>query len=543
MVRSSPWAATRLRIEVIIDGFHFEAVQFISSFQLNSIPTCSIMVAVGRSVKTLKKAAVHDHFKNIKVQSSVEVYISPQHMDASGADIPHEWHESMIFKGQVTGVGWKRSTSGAQFVIHAEHFCAAFNYSSSLSGGSHPSNQAQFSFGAMTEARLINANSGLGEAQWLPFIPRDEISSGNIGEDLWDLVLEKMIRKVAKEPALDERLRNTDDTEKGNGLILNILDDVNSAKMGMNLGGISDTVIDGNIADYLWNKSFGKADFHQTMWGKILQWAGTFWFMVVPRPEEVLIVPNSGPLRGDHWATLKTSDYVQADMNNSMKQLVRCVGISHTVTTSTGFDTSGAVEGAPTHYDLAAVYPPEPPKRGVAIVKEAPDWLADPVLSWQKSRKTVATPDREVVGSQDGADGDGNEMDPKEDIQKNTEDLQSVMQKLAQQWYVIENLAGRYTEISGRLRFDICPGSTVKVEAGSDPFVANDQLQETYYAQVMGVTTAINSEQQRAGTTFSLAFVRTEEENETDEFTVSSPPLYKEGWYGKEMADGYKPDK
>jgi hypothetical protein len=546
MARQTPFSAVRLRLQVIVDGFNFEAVQYTSSFQVNGIPTCSITLAVGRNVKTGKRATIHDRFDSISVDDSVEVYIIPEFLGASSGAVPTQWSEALIFLGHVTGVGWQRSTGGAQFVLHAEHWCSAFNYSSALSGGSHPSNPSQFSYTAGYVRKSVG--SGFGDASkpnWVPVKTSDEITADNLTGDLWANALEPFIQSVASEDPLDPDLKHPDDPADGNGLILNILDMVNSSNMGMDLGQADGDTIAKNVLTYLSGKSFSNADFHQSMWGKILEWASAFWFMVVPRVDEVLIVPNAGALRGDFWATLKTSDYVQCDMNNSMNQLIRCIGINHTVEYSYGSDTGNSGESTKDMVlkDLGAVYPVPPKKQGIAIIKEAPDWLSDPLLAMFNARASTGTADNNTSGHHDAPKGTGEEMKPMKDIKKNAEGLETILSKFAQQWYTIENLTGRYTELSGRLRFDVSPGSQVKVQAGGDPFIPDDALTQTYYAQVMRVTTLINAEQQRAGTSFNLAFVRTETENESDDFTVSSPPLYTSGWYGKSLVDGYDPDQ
>lgn len=535
-----PWGAARMGLKVTVNGTEFEGIEYSGTFDINGIPQCSVIVAVGRDVKTGKRAAVHDNFDKVLVRDKIEIMITPERLGESDAKVPHLWKSGLLFEGFVTGIGWQRSTGGAQFRIFAEHWIADFNYSSSLSGGSHPSNPAQYSFGSVFPPRGLT-DAGL--AQWMPNIPRNVIFKSMLNAGLWDNVLKKWVELVAKEDPLDERLKAPEDSGKGNGLVLNALPRVKSDSMEMDINDGDESWVGDNVADYLSNRSFGQADYNQTMWGKLLEWANDFFFMVIPRPNEVLIVPNGGPLRGKVQATIKTGDYVSCDISMRMGQIVRCVGISHTTEMSAGLDTGPAVPDSPDIKDLAAVYPDPPKKGGIAIVKEAPGWMQDSVLPYRKSRKSVGTPDGKVTGTAFDPKGTGSPMDPPDTPKDNMKAALSILQQMAQSWYNIENISGRSAEISDRLRFDICPGSQVKIESGGDPFIKGDKLVQNYYAMVTRVTTVINSELQRAGTSFSLAFVRTEKENDNDDFTTSKPALYKKGWYGKELVDGYSPDQ
>jgi hypothetical protein len=104
-------------------------------------------------------------------------------------------------------------------------------------------------------------------------------------------------------------------------------------------------------------------------------------------------------------------------------------------------------------------------------------------------------------------------------------------------------LKGRIGEVSGKLRFDIAPGSSVRVETGRAKNIpaADDQLAQNMYATVMQVSYLVNAEAGQAGTAFTLAHVRTESENKADATSVEKPPMYKRAWRGAPMIKGLKP--
>jgi hypothetical protein len=90
-------------------------------------------------------------------------------------------------------------------------------------------------------------------------------------------------------------------------------------------------------------------------------------------------------------------------------------------------------------------------------------------------------------------------------------------------------LSQRYGEMSGKLRFDIAPGSIIKIKE-PDLRTASEV---TTYAAVTHVSFVINAEQHTAGTSFTLLNLRSELENNDELYTSEKPPLYPDGkWVG-----------
>jgi hypothetical protein len=105
--------------------------------------------------------------------------------------------------------------------------------------------------------------------------------------------------------------------------------------------------------------------------------------------------------------------------------------------------------------------------------------------------------------------------------------VQNVLNNYAQMVYVRESLRGRGGTISGKLRFDIAPGSQVHLLKAPDQFIgAGDALATDLYAQVNRVTIEINAESRRAATSFGLTNLRNSTENSDPRTSASAHPLY-----------------
>jgi hypothetical protein len=440
----------------------------------------------------------------------------------------------MLFDGIVVGTGWQRSTNGANFVIYAQHWLADLHYSSAFSGASHPGNLADFTYAAGYQSTDVKAAGAL-DLGWVPHTDiAGKVKKADLEGDLWENVLKKWMIQVSEQDPIDDRLSDA----TSNTAALDALAKMKSEEMGMtDLDGDSEAI--GNAVVWSLNKAMGRADYNNTLWGKLVgEWSPQYWFTVVPRVEDAYIVPFTGALRGDPWKEIFAGDYVHCELHTGMSQILRAVGIAYPVEFCAGGNTNPG-EHAALRRGLAGLHKATTEK-GLVLVKDPPLWLAEAAQHYKYCKTSCGIlPERIPIRSAYTMEDVGPEQDPPNSPEDNQEEWKGILDKYAHQWFMLEMLKGRQGELSGRLRFDIAPGSQVKIESGRDPFIIGDDLGEPFFASVTRVTCLINSERQRAGTSFSLAHIRNEKENEDDGTSVAEPPLYKKGWRGKELVDGY----
>jgi hypothetical protein len=174
---------------------------------------------------------------------------------------------------------------------------------------------------------------------------------------------------------------------------------------------------------------------------------------------------------------------------------------------------------------MYASYPPpevisnDKQKRGLKLFKQPPRWLEGldaggltALYSTQTRILTTGTPitDATLPGLVNST------IDA-------VEKAKSVVADFAQQLYCNEVLQQRVGELSGALRFDIAPGSIVKIMTPSRDAAKTD---EHVIASVMAVSYVINSERATAGTSFTIAHTKTETESTNEFYSVPRPPLY-----------------
>ena len=100
----------------------------------------------------------------------------------------------------------------------------------------------------------------------------------------------------------------------------------------------------------------------------------------------------------------------------------------------------------------------------------------------------------------------------------------------------------RYGELSGILRFDIAPGSILKIDTPTAENRLTGIGKNFVVATVTSVSFVIDSERGIAGTSFGLGHIRQPNEETKEKFTTAGPPMYSKNpaaptaWYGGPLA-------
>lgn len=547
-----------------------DIIGFNSSFAVNTIPAASLAVAVGKLANHLgllpEAASIHKIQSILSNRPKIRVYLNSKVLSSLGVQrnagavsttspleaigVPSNNPSLLIFEGNVTGVGRGTSTSGtATAVLHIEHWLANLNYASALSATSHPGNPGDLVFSAVLRTRGVDpkaAGQTTASVTWVP-AAADVIVNTAALSDLWGNTLHKwMIAVTNEDPFVIEANTAANDTAP----ILDALERMrpgNPAGVPLavdnNMGADTTPVLEG-ISQSLTAKT-GNNWVNTTLWGKLVgEWAPEYKFSVIPRVSDALVVPFSGPLSGRAWAVVGREDYLYAKIDSHIPQMLRGVGIVRPTQSATGFNQSE------TFFDIANTgfagqYISPAVKTGMIRIKDAPGWLSNVVLASRYSgeaegvRGVVQTP---LEGEGEVADNQG--ATAVQQLRDRTRTMRTFLDNYAHQEYAMERLRSRVGEVSGKLRFDICPGSNVRIEADTaddDPTAA---FQESY-ATVVQVSYFFDAEGQKAGTAYMLDHVHTAAEHfvADNDLVVDKPPLYATGWKGATMMAGIQPEQ
>ena len=518
-----------------------------ASFALNTIPTASLVVAVGRNAITGKAATIHD--AKDKIGPRDKVIVKLEIIPGAGDTGRLASGTYTIFDGFFIGIGYQRSENQANYTLNLVHWVDDLNNSSGINGNWFPGVPHDYAQKSLTDAA---GNTSAGAGPTCKF-NQDIPTLTNVKTDLWELVLKPMFTALAGFSG--RLLQDSNPNVTGNSAALAALKrmpgkakDKYYKPLGMNLDDITSQNFQSSLSQYL-SASINDSFAQNSFWAKLVaEYTGQFLFALSPAVDWVLPIPFCAGLRwkDDSKAKLiRASEYNYASFNANMSQIIESVDILYGHGSATGLEllTRNPSPTRPSYYTPAASWPPikdtdpgaDEFKRGLKLFKQAPEWLShmDPTTlrGWSTvgGARHAATPDR--------ADNVADDLD---DTGTAYKQIRTVVESYAKQFYLTEVLQQRYGELSGPIRFDIAPGSIVKIATPARDKELEDRKNPTEFviASVISVSYVINAERAIAGTSFSIAHTKTEKEVKAGSYySADLPPLYSNAWYNGPLAE------
>jgi hypothetical protein len=272
----------------------------------------------------------------------------------------------------------------------------------------------------------------------------------------------------------------------------------------------------GKLIDFMASSSL-EASLSITLWDNLISWvASQLMFAVVPRVSDALVVPHLPTLR-THFETIRASEIDPIQTTKLTPRQLR------------GVVMSVPMSGSP---DQASINPcgiysyinPAAQGRGLLAYTHAPSWLRDHRTSDMIDVSNLVRPQ--------GKPGDG--PPPTEAANQYADNVRAIVPLFLRSLYHQEVLKHRFITVAGPLRYDIAPGSIVRIECPPEKFTGNPSGSDmVLYGSVTSVRHTISSEPEHCSTGFGIVAVRTEAENHDDAYTTDRHPLYTNLWTGK----------
>lgn len=548
---ADPFVKVKLRLNAIIGGTEFDDIVSMSAtFGLNAIPTASIVVAVGKDHKRNKTATIHTARSKLRPRDPVQVFLEMIPESGDTSKIPGRKYK--VFEGYLAGIGYQRSHNSANFTINVVHWLDDLNNSGALTGNWMPGASYDMAQAALYNVLAEGGALGLGTPTLDP--RRQIVNIGNLQSDLWLNVLQPIYKKIAEWAKGRQQAVPASGAGGGTnsaaigptpggwpGALLRMPG--SGAKyytpVGLNLRGLSGTEIEDCIRMGLQIVDTGSFA-HTTFWNKIVgETAPQFFFAISPSVDWALPIPFFAGLK-QAWKTIHADEYSYANFNANMSQLLESVDVFYPINCSmTNSSGLGSVLGAAGLEKPLGFFPPSVAqnKQGLKLYKEPPGWLSNPV-PWNRNTITTTGEGGPLPGDM-GAPNFGSSTPIVKPPRAMLEMIKrsKVATRLAEHWYKSELLYQRYGEMSGYLRFDVAPGSIIKIETPPRDQKWYGDANHFMHATVTQVSYSINAERAMAGTSFSLAHIRTEDENADNNITAAKPPMFMSSWPGGPLAD------
>lgn len=535
----------KFQLWALVDGAEIELTQTSLSYEMNRIPQGIAVFPVGRKLPGLQPSAAHDIAakENLRVPIKIFLEATPISNNEEASTLNGTY---TIFEGYITGIGYRRGTTRYQLAAQLQHWLVDLNESSSLSESSHPHNPAQFTF----NAAIADPNTGAKLRHFLSrTVAQRHLSLGTIQSDLWGEGIRKWYEDLTGTDRLNVQelgASGNDDPEGLSKAALGRFDD--RFKTPLNIAGADGTALaraiwgDISVSTYdPGNNNTYQAMANVTLWDKLVGDLGpTYMFSVIPFAEKAAVVPFIPGLRtpwnpgnGTKY-TIMGRDLDFVDMNAKLPRALRALGI---------FAGRGFISGAnlkPNDYwkkpHIGGMYVGR--DDGMVMFKQAPRWLSEAVSPFVFSKGTTTANGKAHADNIHPDAGDAPEDATPLEIKEKHETL---MNNMAQALYANEILKGRVGQLSGSVRLDVCPGSTVSIEGAVDRFIKGQTpAGELRYATIVRTSLYFDGESdpQRAGTGFNLAHIRNQKENENDDTSVAAHPLYTTTFPGFHLIEG-----
>lgn len=516
----------------------YALMQYSATFAKNEIPTATCVLGTGTSVSNNNATATPEELAetiNGSVLKKAKIFLrfGPHSYWVPGKDTEWEPKQKCIFEGYVAGLSYTRVGSQIQFTVNLVHRLVDLTFGSLMSGWQHSSNPINLlapaiaqEMGGPSEDCKIGGGAGAPTGTWTigSYLDNTIIDGGT--DDFGKALLDTM-KCLAGTDVFTLDCKDFALPEKPNLEAAEVL-----KSMVSKTGGLKDF-----LHEFVWTIS--------DYMGKLLDDSRglTYWDFLVNKlcPDFVMAViplPSIESSPDDAYAyliadtpglktpykTLYLGDYTNFNLKARLWKPLYAVGImsysDNIAGAQIGNNKQKPIKGA---LCVGGVYPDPSSLEdqvGQFLIMGGPLWLRGTSLisgamkDWgndgNAANDAIAGGDEQLPPPP----GNSGKVEPANKMVARSE----VLDKYAELVYVHNAINGRGGTFDSKLRFDIAPGTILRLHkglSGGDGAAARYQeLPGNVIVQVSRVSHNINAESPMAKTTFECVHLRTEAENE-----------------------------
>jgi hypothetical protein len=540
-------------LKLTLAGVDHAVVGFSATFAVNEIPTAQCYVAVGRDVTdgASKAAAAHTQLKSLLTSpqmTEARVTFSPRgEYSPDGTPWPAADEAPAIFDGYVAGATVRKVSGKFVVVINLIHWLIDLACSSTLTAHGHASNPTQLNAAAVLDS-LDTTNAGQGI--YVSSLAASQLVGDTVADDVWAAIKTVFCKLAGTEtqpsgPA--EQCAGTGTYSVNDRALLALMRiegpgsscavpyrdgvplklDLDGVGAPGSLAAVQDAVADSIGMETL--ETYGST----TFWDKMIRgYFPLFGLAIVPMVDTAIVIADTPAYRGGVWRTIEDEED-SLDFAAATEMPLRGVGVIAAWESETQAGVGEDGEDLPLVGGCFVADSVEPGD-GVIQFVEAPDWLRMAFTSGAYAGETTGIPEDEPARAA-GADAAGAEP-AAATPEAFGDDLNGLYRRYAQTVYANSTLRGRSGTMPGKLRFDVAPGSIVRIRARPEKFLAGDgedALAATLIGCTSRVTVALDAEGPAATTAFQFTHVRFEDpENTRDRTSVDGHPLFGKAIHG-----------
>ncbi len=547
------WAVTSLADSdacyLEVAGARYEISQFVASWACNEIPQAQCMLALGRDARNpdIPATANTEGFR-LQTMQRARVWLHPRG-DYTPDGIAWPNQAVMLFDGYFVGGSYRKANGKVSMVFNLSHWLIDLACSSAVSQNSHPANPAHLTAPAVLEQIGRAGAASLGA--YVSNLTGFATAQSYVEADFWSGI-KRVFCGLAN---IEARAAGPLDACLAAGNLGSAVANKRAIRALQRIEGPTDSQSDAgggchrpyaygvplslqtsgvdlvsNAAAASITNSMVDAYANTTFWDKLVgEICPQFGMAVVPLVDTALVVADTPAYNGAFWKELSPDEIESLDQNGLLERPLRVVSVTGNAGSQLGAasnDKSDVTTFQGGCYVAGSVDADD----GVVMFVAAPAWLQ--ILARAGFDAAAATGfDRSVPIPAAAAPA----VAPSDRPTFNTiaTAANALYVKYAQVVYISNMLRGRVGSVSGKLRFDIAPGSNIKLRASAERFLdGEDDLAADLYANVSRVTVSINCESGQAGTTLQLSHIRFAQENASPRTSCTEHPLFGQQIHG-----------
>jgi len=498
--------------------------QFEITYQLDQIPQAIFFPVVGRDPRSGKVAKALETLLDAQPFSSVRIYMKGE-TEEDSPEAPAEpgfpYGENVkIFEGYYQGVSYRsgRTPAGGAVTVAG----IASGWLLGLLGTSTQTNLNTVKGpGGFAEVANVGNEENVNPNALFNLSNAFTVTADKAVTDLWREFIKPLFVALTD----TETVWGDDDNQSAQEALERMDDDAAfEDDLTLSFGNVKGDVPEKILGNWL-GANVAKRAYDEwrkgSIWSALQTMASDFTFRIVPLIDTATCAPVFGALGGDAYMIIKPDEYHAVSMDFQTPELVtKLVVISRVAAQLGGFTkqgVTGTIVGQASAEDAWAgpgVY-----VKGKIIKIDAPMWLATEPLIGEITRNSLG---KDQMAIPDAVNPDAFKIipDTAEDYSEIYDNYLTSVTGDAYAKVMLLNfmLFTRQGSISGRLRLDISPGSTIAVEViGGGKFSGGDSEPKYVYGLVDKVVLMMNAGGEGgtgiAGTTFSMTNVRTGQEH------------------------------
>lgn len=533
MAKSKAWhyidLSQRDSLVLVLGGNRYEVTQFNVTYARNEMPVAQVSVPLGRNVYTNQPGPIHSYVQTLNREVEAEILIRPSGdsglVDAEGNNIPWPDEPHVIFKGYYSSYSHRRVNGQISIVIQLQHFLSRLADTSAFSSISHPSNPASLVYRSIVSPSLSLGAGGEGQATFLPqHVGFNEIRS-LVDVDLW-LAIKGLLCASASAEAWDPTngkgcldgvsLQTTEHARTVLSMIEGPTADCGKAyqlakPLPLFNGGYS--AVNDGVAESIAKLRFDSFANH-TLWDMLVGYfTREFSLALIPLPDSAVVLADCPGFRTAYKSVPPDRQHAISPISLGLSKPIRAVALTTTLESRTG----GSVDPLETTFGGCYISERKEDATGTVMIRSPTAWLQELSKAAYDPRETTRDIPTLTTPAPPPAAG---EITEAQSLTAN-----ELFSRYAKQLYLENNLRTRTGSFSGPLRFDIAPGSHLRLVGSGEQFMgAEDSLAGDIYGEVVRVTISIDADAPAASTSFQLSHIRSAAEYNT--FGTSSHPLY-----------------